>query len=156
MQYFIFLGLVKVLDAFSHPNNLLLQIKKFPQLDTKGITNAQFCSTYRHCTHHQVIDIIFFPYFADRKLRSCILKEYLRAREVGMDQKRHLDAKKLVSPILKLQVSEMKSSCLPVQHLPFCIPSFAASFFTSFYFDTCARCNYSIHVCHRLEMGMFF
>lgn len=96
------LGLVKVKAVFSYPNNLLLQIKRFPQLDTEVIANAHFHSTYRHCTRHEVMNIIFFSCFADRKLRSCILKEYLRARELGMDQVGHLDGRKLISPILNL------------------------------------------------------
>lgn len=145
MQYFIFLGLVKVKAVFSHPNNLLLQIKRFPQLDTKVIANVHFHSAYRHCACHQVTNIIFFPQFADIKLRSCILKKYLRGREIGMYQRRDLDARKLISPIFNLQVSETKSflPCAELTVLHFII---CASFFTSFYFDNCACCNYSIHI----------
>lgn len=58
-----------------------------------------------------------------------------------MDQKMHLHARKLNSPIFSLYFSQMKSSSLFLHNLLFCIPSFDASIFTSFYFDTCACCN---------------
>lgn len=80
-----------------------LKIKRFPQLDTKVITNAHFFfALHTGITTSAGNWYYFLACFADTKLRSRILKQFLRAKEVGLNQKRHLDAGKLIYSILNL------------------------------------------------------